>query len=278
MVSRASGTLPSPCEPLSVGVVTYAPDLERLGACLDRLAHAVAELAPERATVFIVDNGPAADSAVLAGWLARHFPGTPDLVVRRLSGHGNVGFGRGHNQALQATDAAWHLILNPDAELAPDALVHGLRWLRADPEVALVAAWTTGPDGRFQPLCKTYPTARVLALRGLGLPGGAGLRAAYDLPPAPGPVTDVTGGLVSGSFMLCRTAALRAVGGFDPAYFLYFEDFDLSLRLARGGRLLWPRDVRVVHHGGGAARKGWRHRWHFARSAVTFFRRHGWRW
>jgi GT2 family glycosyltransferase len=31
--------------------------------------------------------------------------------------------------------------------------------------------------------------------------------------------------------MLCRTSALQQVKGFDADFFLYFEDFDLSLRL-----------------------------------------------
>jgi len=36
--------------------------------------------------------------------------------------------------------------------------------------------------------------------------------------------------------------------------------------------------VRIVHHGGGAARKGWRHVLRFTTSAVRFFNKHGWKW
>ena len=78
--------------------------------------------------------------------------------------------------------------------------------------------------------------------------------------------------------MLLRGAAMRAVGGFDEDYFLYFEDYDLSLRLAREGRLLFDPAVRIVHHGGYAAQKGLHHIRLFVRSGVRFFRRHGWRW
>ena len=38
--------------------------------------------------------------------------------------------------------------------------------------------------------------------------------------------------LASGCYMFCRASALEAVGGFDERYFLYFEDFDLSRRIA----------------------------------------------
>ena len=64
---------------------------------------------------------------------------------------------------------------------------------------------------------------------------------------------------MSGSFMLLRRKVIESTGGFDPAYFLYFEDFDWSVRLNRITRSAYVPTVRVVHHGGGAARKGWRH-------------------
>ena len=53
--------------------------------------------------------------------------------------------------------------------------------------------------------------------------------------------------------MLLRRKAIEATGGFDPGYFLYFEDFDWSVRLNRVTRSVYVPTVRVVHHGGGAA-------------------------
>ena len=84
--------------------------------------------------------------------------------------------------------------------------------------------------------------------------------------------------LASGCFMLVRTAALRAIGGFNEDYFLYFEDFDLSLRLGGQGRLVFNPAMRIVHHGGYAASKGMLHVKYFITSGITFFNRHGWRW
>ena len=84
--------------------------------------------------------------------------------------------------------------------------------------------------------------------------------------------------MMSGCFMLVRRKALEATGGFDPRYFLYFEDFDWSVRLNRVTRSAYVPAVRAVHHGGGASRKGWWHVFMFARSAVRFYNKHGWRW
>ncbi len=84
--------------------------------------------------------------------------------------------------------------------------------------------------------------------------------------------------LASGCCMLLHAAAWRQAGGFDRRYFLYFEDFDLSLRLARLGRVYCLPQMTIRHFGGGSAAKGWRHRCWFLRSAMRFFNSHGWRW
>ncbi len=46
----------------------------------------------------------------------------------------------------------------------------------------------------------------------------------------------------------------------------------------RKTRIAYVPAVKVVHHGGHAARKGLRHIGLFVRGAATFFRLHGWKW
>ena len=50
--------------------------------------------------------------------------------------------------------------------------------------------------------------------------------------------------------MLLRREAFEAVGGFDPAYFMYFEDLDLCERIGRAGwqNVYVPTAV-IVHEG-----------------------------
>jgi hypothetical protein len=50
------------------------------------------------------------------------------------------------------------------------------------------------------------------------------------------------------------------------------------VRLNRITGSAYVPSVKIVHHGGGAARKGARHLALFARSAVRFYRKHGWKW
>ena len=84
--------------------------------------------------------------------------------------------------------------------------------------------------------------------------------------------------ITSGCFMLCRSNVIKEISGFDRNYFLYFEDFDLSLRVGSVSSLAYLPTMRIVHNGGDAAKKGIRHIFLFICSGFRFFSKHGWRW
>ncbi len=209
--------------------------------------------------------------------------------LRLLHGHGNIGYGAAHNLALRQRNPgdvsesrpAYHLLLNPDVEFDPDALAAGLAYLKGNPEAVLVSP-AASRNGQPQYLCRRYPSLLLLFLRGFA---PAFLRAPFahrlaeyemrDLP-RDRPSSGVP--IASGCCMLCRGDALGEVGGFDEGFFLYFEDFDLSLRLGQVGPLAHLPTMRIRHAGGGAAGKGLRHIILFCRSAWRFFHRHGWKW
>ena len=269
---------------LSIAIVTYAPDLPVLAETLARLraalTHAWQHGFLAEARLILVDNGPGVDWRDRLRELAdvAELPATVNL----LSGHGNIGYGAGHNLALTRHGLDCHLILNPDVLMEEDTLSMGLSFLATYPEAGLLAPAVWGPDGQRQYLCRAYPTVLDLALRGFA-PAWLKRRfharlARYELRDRIGDAICWDPPLVSGCFMLVRRDALPGIGGFDPTYFLYFEDYDLSLRLARHARLAYTPTMRIVHLGGHAARKGWRHTWLFLRAATLFFNRHGWRW
>ena len=52
---------------------------------------------------------------------------------------------------------------------------------------------------------------------------------------------------------MLRISALQRTGFFDPAFFLYFEETDLMLRLARQGGQIWHvHEAQVIHVEGAA--------------------------
>ncbi|WP_178090050.1 glycosyltransferase family 2 protein [Plesiomonas shigelloides] len=204
--------------------------------------------------------------------------------IKYISRFDNPGFGIAHNHAIRyGEEFRYHLILNPDLDVAPDALKSALEFMEQHPECGLLTPYATWGDGQVQRLCKRYPTVLDLFLRGFmpkffrdlfakrlshyEMSDTLNDKDVYWDPP-----------IVSGCFMLFRTEVLKKVGGFDPRFFLYFEDFDISLRTAKVSRIAYVPQVKVVHHGGHASRKGWRHIKMFGRSMITFFNIHGWRW
>lgn len=270
---------------LSVSIVLHNSSLARLSAALHSLrraaqySHDAGDLA--RLRVSLVDN--ASDEryrATLKDELA-HWPASQCFDVQYLPLARNRGFGCGHNTVVSQLTSDFHLVLNPDVELQEDALQVGLASLRRREDIVLLSPKVLGGQGEQEFLCKRYPSVLVLLLRGFA---PVALRrlfrrrlASYEMRDACGGETPSDVDIATGCFMLVRTAALRAVGGFNEEFFLYFEDFDLSLRLAEQGRLVFEPRMRIVHHGGYAANKGRAHLKYFIGSGIRFFNRHGWR-
>jgi GT2 family glycosyltransferase len=300
---------------LSVSIVVHESTLEHLDATLRSLDVAV-QLAQDRgslgrATITVLDNGSTADyrarlrrqvvalnarlsatdsatgsatDSTKGGTRGSTKPGNSTVAVadpvKLVMEADNAGYGAGHNAAQRDTASDLVLVLNPDTELSPEALDEALAFLASREDVVALNPRCVGSDGDAQYLCKRYPSLLVLALRALPF---AVLRALFaqrlahyeyrDLDPGlPAPVR-----LLSGACLLCRRSAFVTTGGFDERFFMYFEDFDLSLRLAEHGKVFYLPGMRIVHHGGHAARKGLRHSVWFLRSALRFFHRHGWR-
>ncbi len=267
---------------LTVAIVTYAPEMHRLARTLAFLAESVHH-AREQGTLgntrlVIVDNGPEDMADTLALLTAAALERAPGVTFEVASGQGNVGFARANNLALGRASADLHLILNPDVEMATDAIDAALRYLDAHPDVGVVTPAARHPDGTPQHLVKGRPSWGVLLLRGFApeflQDWFRSTLDAYELRDRDWTREQCPVEIASGCFLLCRRAALDAVKGFDPGYFLYFEDFDLTLRLSKVTRIAFVPLVKIVHYGGHAGSKGLRHVMLFARSASRFFRSH----
>ncbi|HGF4014652.1 glycosyltransferase family 2 protein [Burkholderia cenocepacia] len=266
---------------LSVSIVIYHPDvvlLEQTVSTLGTAFDCLRRLRPELSiSVRLVDNGGIPDLPEIRAVLDRM-----NVAFDVITGHGNVGYGRGHNLAIETVCSRYHLVLNPDIDLAPNALANALDFLDAHPEAGLLTPYIGDEAGRIQYLCRRYPAMLDLFVRGF-LPSV--FHKSFERRLAHYEMRDEINDadivwdppIVSGCFMLFRTDLLKRLNGFDPRYFLYFEDYDLSLRTRELARIAYVPAVRVLHHGGGAARKGWAHIRMFAASAFKFYNRFGWR-
>lgn len=262
---------------LSVSCVTYALDTEIVKATLGSLACAC-ELAQQQGVLttthlYLIDNGPDhrnKDKLIDIQRDIQHKFTTVELI----SGYGNVGYGRGHNLALSSTRADYHLVLNPDVLLAEDNIQIALDYMNKNPQVGLLAPDAMDEFGNRQFIAKRTPSLLVLLLRAFPFRLLHRLMIkklndyeCRDLIPANKPVEIE---LASGCYMFLRTSTAQQVGGFDPDFFMYFEDFDLSLRIANLSQVVHHPELKIVHYGGGASKKGLLHLRYFFVSYFQF--------
>lgn len=275
-------------ELLRISIVCYASDeanlkstvLSLLKACVSPLQQHLLKLIE----IVFVDNGPAPIERkkleVLLNSARKH---ASDGVLLSIIGNGsNLGFGAGHNLSFSPATNKYHLILNPDVEMSPDALLAALEFMAANDDCGLIAPAIFNRGGNREYLCKRYPTVFDLMIRGFA-PRWICRRFQrridkYEMRDVIGDDVLWEPSIISGCFMFARSSVLQKLKGFDSKYFLYFEDFDLSLRAAQVCKIAYVPAVRIVHHGGYASSKGWRHIYMFIRSAITFFDTHGWKW
>jgi len=275
---------------LQVSIVTFRPDLRLLERCFRKLVLAIGAAREDGAVrtvaLALIDNSGDRGIAKEAIRLAQGRFTDANVQMTFLHGHANIGYGAAHNLVLHGSGADYHLVLNPDVEVAPDAIAVGVRWLAEHPEIGAVAPETYDGDGEAQEYtCRRYPAVFDLLLRGFAprfVRAMFGRRLArYEMRDVidPDPEKDIIDiPSMSGACLLVRRSAIDATGGFDPRFFLYFEDYDWTVRLNRITRTAYVPAMHVRHHGGGAAQKGMRHVLWFVRSGVRFYNKHGWKW
>lgn len=257
---------------ITVSIVTFKPDIAELSATLESLVQALSRFDPSSFAITIVDNSPEDTVSELLQLKLRNLNHTV------IQGHGNVGFGCGHNRAIQRT-GRYHLILNPDIKMEADSLKLAVNFMQENPSCALLSPYASWPDGHRQYLCKRFPAMIDLLIRGFA---PALIRNLFQKRLSNYEMRSETQSsvfwgppIVSGCFMFFRSETLHNLGGFDPSYFLYFEDFDLSIRCGKVAPIAYVPTVKVIHTGGHASRKGIWHIRRFIESAIRFYSTYG---
>jgi len=222
-------------------IVVSANDARWLEGCLSSVfAHA----GPLELEVFVVDNACTDGTAEL---VRARFPHVHVLASP------NLGFAHGNNRALERTRARYALLLNPDTEILSGTLAGLLAALDSQPRVGVAGVRQVDPDGALLPTIRRFPHAARALGEALGSerwplrPAWSGERvldpAAYE--------RERDCDWVVGSFLLARREALLAAGLLDERFFLYCEEPDLCLRVARAGwRVRHLPQLTVRHHAG----------------------------
>ena len=207
-----------------------------------------------------------------------------DEHIRYLRSGENLGFGRAHNLVLETISSKYHLICNPDIIFESiEPLCACLDYMESEPSVGLATIRLLNGDGSLQYANKRSPNVLDLFLRRFmsreSAPAFIKRRMdRYEMrPEGYEQVVDVP--FVTGAFMMIRTELLKAIEGFDPRYFLYFEDADLSrkIRLA-GHRTVYFPGATAIHLWDRAPHKNLRMGGILLKNMFRFFGKWGWAW
>lgn len=252
---------------LSVVIVSYKVR-ERLRSCLDSLR--LSDPGGPRFEVVVVDNNSGDGTVEM---LSESYPEVVALPMDR-----NLGFSIACNRGASRSHGRRILFLNPDTIVYPETFANVCRFADEHPDAGIVGCRILDGEGHLQLACRrSIPTFGVTLSRLSGLSllfPRSRTFGRYNLtyldPAGSYPVE-----AVSGSFLLITREAYAMVGGFDEDYFLYAEDLDLCLRVARAGKQIWYcGETSIVHHKGqSASTRPWGSRMDFYRAMVVFSRK-----
>ncbi len=256
---------------LSIGMVVYYPDLAVLTKGLRHLEVALGDI---DAICYVINNAPDPIQVNLLREFIRPFA----LNIVLINNSINNGYGAGNNLAINVTDAKYHLILNPDVFVSPDALKNALAYMGQHLDVGLLCPNIFNEDGSQQFVHRRHATLFDMFLRSFA-PGfvqklfqrrmdgfllkNLNWTCEQDIPSP------------SGCCMLFRTSILKRLAGFDSRYFMYYEDSDLGRRIAALAKVRYLPDFKVTHIWERASRKSWKMKWVMIRSGFIYFRKWG---
>lgn len=205
--------------------------------------------------VHLLDNAsPGGDAALLSdAHQARNWGDRVQLWLETQ----NHGFGRGNNVVLHAlmdrpAPPDYVFLLNPDAQLQNEAIALLADRLDATPGAAAAGAGIALPSGQPVTAAFRFPSARSEFAQAMNF--GPVSRVFRDrLVPLPADHPDGPVDWVAGAAVMMRLSVLRDLGGFDPDFFLYYEEVELMFRMRKAGyQILYVPSARVEHVEGAA--------------------------
>lgn len=220
--------------------------------------------------IVVVDNGSMDGSADM---MKAEFPSVALVALEK-----NIGFGAASNRGIHRCRSEHIYLINADTRVKPGSVEALNRYLESHPEAAMIGPRMLNPDGTLQTSCFYYPTPLHVFLY---------ISGSYKfIPHLPilkkrslqkvSSQTPMAVPWIHGAALAFRRDQIQSLGGFDEAFFLYFEEVDLCYRLTlQGQQMHFMPEAEIIHLGGGTTvqRRAWFYIEFFA-SLAHFYRKH----
>lgn len=173
--------------------------------------------------------------------------------IKLIKSPENLGFGRANNLGAQGAKGKYIFYLNTDTELLNDAVAMMSNYMDKNEEVGGVGANLYTADGHANQsflYCHTFWSEFKGYMPQCLKRGQRDIKKWFN-------VTENAlniEGYISGAAVMVRREWVEKWGGFNSAFFMYYEDMELSVRIRRSGlklhNLPWAK---IIHLGGSSS-------------------------
>lgn len=205
----------------------------------------------EQIEIFLVDNASVDGSK-------DHFP-KKYPSIKYIYNEQNLGFGKANNQAIKKASGKYTLILNPDTLISKDTLGYCYQFAESQQNFGALGVKMIDGSGNYLPESKRdFPTmwnSFCKFTRINKIAPNSQLLNGYYAGGLNGK-SEVEINVLCGAFMFVETELLQRLNGFDPDFFMYGEDIDLSKRIREEGRNIYYSDkTEIVHFKGESTKR-----------------------
>jgi GT2 family glycosyltransferase len=250
---------------ITASIVTYRNDFNILKKTIESFLNTKFNI-----KLYIIDNSPSNEIINLCD----------DNRIEYVFNNANIGFGAGHNMILKYPTkmGCYHIVINPDVYFNFGVLEELYDYMEAHQDVGLIMPDVYFPDGKRQFLPKLLPYVSDLIFRRFNISERYRRKinykyemqfVDYDKP------FEIA--IASGCFSFFRKDAIVKTNIlYDDNFFMYFEDLDISRRIAKYYKIVCNPKVHITHEYGRGSHKNRKLFFIFIRSLVKYFNKWGW--
>ena len=188
--------------------------------------------------VVVVNNGKSSDEfqRLVEKYLRK---------VQVIQSDRNLGYGGAHRVAAQVSGGEYVAFCNCDLRVTSGAWDKLVRYLDSHPQVGIVGPQLVYPSGKVQESYRRFPRLMDVFLKRVGI---GGRRLKKYLMSEEMPVGPIQVDWLVGAVLVIPRRIYDRVGGFDPRYFLFFEDMDLCRSVQSVGySVVYLPEAKFVH-------------------------------
>ncbi len=199
--------------------------------------------------------------------------------IKLIKNRDNKGFAKANNQGVEIATGKYILFLNPDMRLDVGSLERLVRWFEDKKDVGIASCKLVDKKGEFNldTAPRRFPKVWEQILVLLKVPHFLPMFLNQYLMRDFNPEVEQEVDSVRGSFMLVRRELIEKLGwGFDPRYFIWWEDVDLCREAKKHGfKVMYTPMISCVDYVGQSFKKQknfWKQK-NFTKSMLKYFQK-----